>query len=99
MILTHFIIITFTTAGLLFAHGCSSLPELATMAETDANLAEDVYSRLGEDSFVPGVNIGVRAKDGVITLSGLPQNSEQRARVISIAAGTPGVDQATNSYY
>ena len=95
MLLTRFIIITFATAGLLFAHGCSSLPEPATMAKTDANLAEDVYSRLSEDSFV----LGVRAKDGVITLSGLPQNPEQRARAISIAAGTPGVDQVTNSYY
>jgi osmotically-inducible protein OsmY len=69
------------------------------MAKTDANLAGDVYSRLSEDSFVHGVNIGVRAKDGEITLSGLPQNSEKRARAISIAVGTPGVDHVTNSYY
>jgi len=99
MIRIRFTIITLAAAGILFAHGCSSLPEQTTMAKTDANLAGDVYSRLSEDLFVVGGNIGVRAKDGEITLSGLPQSPEKRARAISIAAGTPGVDRVTNKYY
>jgi osmotically-inducible protein OsmY len=66
------------------------------MARPDARLANEVYGRLSDDHIVRGHTIGVRAQDGVVTLSGLPSDAQERARAISIARGTPGVREVTN---
>jgi osmotically-inducible protein OsmY len=95
--------ITFSSAAccalLILLTGCSrSLPGPGIGKLTDDEvLIAEVTDRLSNDEVVRGHNIGVRAHNGVITLIGLPADPGRRARALSIAEGTPGVNAVSNA--
>ena len=78
--------------------GCETIrpmPARGTAAADNA-LAAEVQNRLAFDEVVRGHTIAVDAKNGVVTLTGLPSDPGSRARALSIARGTPGVRMVTN---
>ncbi len=70
--------------------GCTKAPD-------DAQLSSDIQARLSSDSGLQGKQLGVRAENGVVTLSGAVDNDAQRDAAARYASGEPGVKQVVNN--
>jgi hypothetical protein len=68
-----------------------------TKAPNDAQLASDIQNRLVADSGLQGKQLGVKAEDGNVTLTGTVDNDAQREAAARYAAGEPGVKQVINN--
>ena len=64
---------------------------------TDAQVAAEVQSRINSDSGIGSREIGVRANDGVITLSGDVGSENERAAAAQDAATVQGVRTVVNN--
>ena len=60
-------------------------------AETDAGITTNVKSKLVADDLVKARQIDVDTQEGVVTLSGTVQSSEEEAQALQIARDTNGV--------
>ena len=87
--------ITLLLGGAVAIAGCAGL-EASPMSPGDANLKASVLERLQDDEIVSEQGIGVRASDGVVTLTGSIEDPGVRARAMSIANGSPGVRQVVD---
>ena len=68
-----------------------------TKAPNDAQLTSNIENRLVADSGLAGKQLGVKAEDGTITLTGTVDNDAQRAAAARYAAAEPGVKQVINN--
>lgn len=80
-----------TLAALVAASACYKAP-----ARTDAQVAAEVQSRINSDSGIGSHEIGVRASDGVITLTGDVGSESERAAAAQDAATVLGVRTVVN---
>jgi hypothetical protein len=68
-----------------------------TKAPNDAQLTSDIQNRLVADSGLQGKQLGVKAEDGNVTLTGTVDNDAQREAAARYAAAEPGVKQVINN--
>ena len=68
-----------------------------TKAPNDAQLASDIQSRLVSDSGLQGKQLGVKAENGTVTLTGTVDNDSQREAAARYASAEPGVKQVINN--
>jgi hypothetical protein len=68
-----------------------------TKAPNDAQLTSDIQNRLVADSGLAGKQLGVKAEDGTVTLTGTVDNDAQREAAARYAAAEPGVKQVINN--
>jgi len=68
-----------------------------TKAPNDAQLASDIQSRLVSDSGLQGKQLGVKAENGTVTLTGTVDNEGQREAAARYASAEPGVKQVVNN--
>ena len=80
-----------TLAALVAASACYKAP-----ARTDAQVAAEVQSIINSDSGIGSQEIGVRASDGVITLTGDVGSESERAAAAQDAATVLGVRTVVN---
>lgn len=73
--------------------GCSTLSDLDTVVEprNDAELGQLVSDRLSQDAVAARNQYRVSADAGIVTVTGLIPGEPERARVLGIVRGTPGV--------
>ncbi|HXP15923.1 MAG TPA: BON domain-containing protein [Terriglobales bacterium] len=77
-------------AMLLAGVGCTKAPN-------DSQLTSDIQNRLVSDSGLQGKQLGVKAENGTVTLSGTVDNDAQREAAGRYAAAEPGVKQVINN--
>jgi hypothetical protein len=77
-------------AMLLAGVGCTKAPN-------DSQLTSDIQNRLVSDSGLQGKQLGVKAENGTVTLSGTVDNDVQREAAGRYAAAEPGVKQVINN--
>src|SRR6266478_7634771 len=77
-------------AALTLGVGCTKAPN-------DAQLTSDIQNRLVADSGLQGKQLGVKAEDGNVTLTGTVDNDAQREAAARYAAAEPGVKQVINN--
>src|ERR1700730_3338701 len=77
-------------AMLLAGVGCTKAPN-------DAQLTSDIENRLVADSGLQGKQLGVKAEEGTVTLTGTVDNDAQREAAARYAASEPGVKQVINN--
>ena len=68
-----------------------------TKAPNDAQLASDIQSKLVSDSGLQGKQLGVKAENGMVTLTGTVDNEGQREAAARYASAEPGVKQVVNN--
>ena len=68
-----------------------------TKAPNDAQLTSDIQNKLVADSGLQGKQLGVKAEDGTVTLTGTVDNDAQREAAARYAASEPGVKQVINN--
>src|SRR5438309_3051263 len=68
-----------------------------TKGPNDAQLTSDIQNRLVADSGLQGKQLGVKAEDGNVTLTGTVDNDAQREAAARYAASEPGVKQVINN--
>ena len=68
-----------------------------TKAPNDAQLASDIQNRLVSDSGLQGKQLGVKAENGTVTLTGTVDNDAQREAAARYASAEPGVKQVINN--
>jgi len=68
-----------------------------TKAPNDAQLTSDIQNRLVADSGLQGKQLGVKAEEGTVTLTGTVDNDAQRDAAARYAAAEPGVKQVINN--
>src|SRR6185295_4473605 len=68
-----------------------------TKAPNDAQLISDIQNKLVADSGLQGKQLGVKAEDGTVTLTGTVDNDGQREAAARYAASEPGVKQVINN--
>jgi hypothetical protein len=68
-----------------------------TKAPNDAQLASDIQGRLVADSGLAGKQLGVKAENGTVTLTGTVDNDGQREAAARYASAEPGVKQVVNN--
>jgi hypothetical protein len=68
-----------------------------TKAPNDAQLTSNIENRLVADSGLAGKQLGVKAEDGTVTLTGTVDNDAQREAAARYAAAEPGVKQVINN--
>src|SRR3984893_9345078 len=68
-----------------------------TKAPNDAQLASDIQSRLVSDSGLQGKQLGVKAENGTVTLTGTVDNEAQREAAARYASAAAGVKQVVNN--
>jgi len=68
-----------------------------TKAPNDAQLTSDIQNKLVADSGLQGKQLGVKAEDGTVTLTGTVDNDGQREAAARYAASEPGVKQVINN--
>jgi hypothetical protein len=68
-----------------------------TKAPNDAQLTSNIENRLVADSGLTGKQLGVKAEDGTVTLTGTVDNDAQREAAARYAAAEPGVKQVINN--
>jgi hypothetical protein len=68
-----------------------------TKAPNDAQLASDIQTRLVSDSGLQGKQLGVKAENGTVTLTGTVDNDAQREAAARYASAEPGVKQVINN--
>jgi hypothetical protein len=83
---TTVMLVAILTAGV----GCTKAPN-------DAQLASDIQSRLVSDSGLQGKQLGVKAENGTVTLTGTVDNEGQREAAARYASAEPGVKQVVNN--
>jgi osmotically-inducible protein OsmY len=64
--------------------------------QADRALRRKVYAAIGTDKSINAGNISVRAKNGVVTLTGSVSDTSQIGKVEEIAKGVAGVTSVTN---
>ena len=64
--------------------------------KADRALRRRVYGAIGKDKEISAGDIGVTAKDGVVTLNGTVTEAAQIGKAEAIARGVPGVTSVTN---
>jgi osmotically-inducible protein OsmY len=76
-----------------FLMGCASTPEKPSTGEMidDSAITTKVKTALFTDPTVSGFAISVETSRGVVSLTGIVNNSGERARAIQIAQETGGV--------
>jgi hypothetical protein len=70
--------------------GCAKAPN-------DAQIQNDIQSKLGMDSGLQGKQLGVQSANGVVTLSGNVDNDIQRDAAARFASSVPGVKEVVNN--
>ena len=75
-------------ASAVFVVGC---------AETDAGITTNVKSKLVNDDLVKARQIDVDTQEGVVTLSGSVNSSEEEAQALQIARETQGVTSVVDN--
>lgn len=85
----------YVTALVLFA--ALTLGVGCTKAPNDAQLTSDIQNKLVADSGLQGKQLGVKAEDGTVTLTGSVDNDAQREAAARYAASEPGVKQVINN--
>ena len=85
----------YVTALVLFA--ALTLGVGCTKAPNDAQLTSDIQNKLVADSGLQGKQLGVKAEDGTVTLTGSVDNDAQREAAARYAAAEPGVKQVINN--
>lgn len=86
----------FTAAwAAVLVSGCASWPA-SEPPDADRALARLVQDRLGQDAVVGRNAYVVASAGGQVTLSGVVRNESERARVVGIARGTPGVQDVVD---
>jgi hypothetical protein len=85
----------YVTAIALFA--ILTLGVGCTKAPNDAQLTSDIQNKLVADSGLQGKQLGVKAEDGTVTLTGTVDNDGQREAAARYAASEPGVKQVINN--
>lgn len=68
-----------------------------TKAPNDAQLASDIQTKLASDSGLESKQLGVRAENGIVTLTGTVDNDGQREAAARYASSEPGVKQIVNN--
>ena len=68
-----------------------------TKAPNDAQLTSDIQNKLVADSGLQGKQLGVKAEDGTVTLTGTVDNDAQREAAARYAAVRTGVKQVINN--
>ncbi len=68
-----------------------------TKAPNDAQLTSDIQSKLVADSGLQGKQLGVKAENGTVTLTGTVDNDGQREAAARYASSEPGVKQVINN--
>jgi hypothetical protein len=68
-----------------------------TKAPNDAQLTSNIQNRLVADSGLQGKQLGVKAEEGTVTLTGTVDNDAQREAAGRYAASEPGVKQVINN--
>jgi BON domain len=68
-----------------------------TKAPNDAQLASDIQNKLVADSGLQGKQLGVKAEEGTVTLTGTVDNDAQREAAARYAASEAGVKQVINN--
>lgn len=88
-------------AAALLASGCATMDayEDESAWSSDQDLADEVASRLREDTLTREQTFGVTADNGIVTLQGAVPSESARARAVAIARGTPGVHQVIDKLY
>lgn len=77
--------------GLLAATiGCARTPN-------DAQVTEQIHSKLNQDSGLQGKSINIATSNGVVTLSGTVDNDRQREAAARYAAAIPGIREVVNN--
>jgi hypothetical protein len=77
-------------AVLMVSVGCTKAPN-------DAQLTSNIQNKLVADSGLQGKQLGVKAEDGMVTLTGTVDNDAQREAAARYAASEPGVKQVINN--
>ena len=80
-------------ALLLFASVCFA----AAKPITDDTIADQVMLKLSGDAVAKGGGFKVDCKNGVVTLSGIAENSRQRDRAATVAKKVKGVKSVVNN--
>ncbi len=88
MTLKHIVVACLISTG-LWAVGCASLPPAAV--GEDLELAATVRDRLGQETTINRLEMGVTVNQGVATLNGSGRDAGAKARALSIIRGTPGI--------
>src|SRR5215469_15516872 len=70
--------------------GCSKTPD-------DAQVTQQVQSKLNADSGLQGKGVNVQTSAGVVTLSGTVDNDNERTAAARYASEVPGVKQVVNN--
>ncbi|MCC6533582.1 MAG: BON domain-containing protein [Burkholderiales bacterium] len=81
------------------APGAGALPstrETATTTPTDVDLITKVESALAAETELRGSAIAVKAKDGVVTLTGSTRDPERRSMAAQVALSVDGVKLVRN---
>ncbi|HMJ21098.1 MAG TPA: BON domain-containing protein [Terriglobales bacterium] len=68
-----------------------------TKAPNDAQLTSDIQNKLVADSGLQGKQLGVKAEEGTVTLTGTVDNDAQREAAARYAASEAGVKQVINN--
>lgn len=64
---------------------------------TDDGIVDQVRIKLSGDAVAKGAGFTVDCKNGVVTISGVAENSRQRDRAASVAKKVKGVKQVINN--
>lgn len=84
----------------IFVAGCATSGTNGSSYVSDSDLYADVTTRLESDNVTGRYPLGVTVRNGVVTLRGsAPPSNAVRARVVSIALGTPGVVEVVDELY
>src|SRR5437764_11988984 len=76
-------------AILIIGVGCTKAPN-------DAQLTSDIQSKLVADSGLQGKQLGVKAENGTVTLTGTVENNGQREAAARYSSSQSGVKQVNN---
>ena len=82
--------------------GCATYdppPAMVGTSSADQQLANDVTSRLSEDSVTGRYTYGVTTQNGVVTIQGAAPDETTRKRILGIVGGTPGVQGVVDRLY
>lgn len=72
-------------------------PGQTAAVDNDEGITTQVKSRIAEDPTLGGQSIDVQTEDGVVTLSGTVQNTEQAQQVAELARSVEGVKEVENN--
>jgi len=80
-------------ALVLFAGVCLS----ASKPVTDDGIVDQVRIKLSGDAVAKGGGFTVECKNGVVTITGMAENSKQKDRATTVAKKVKGVKQVINN--